>query len=84
MIWIGGQMTAFFYVQHTHVLLPYGAYASKRSWRFCGVASLAATLRAVAFRRNYRSWRFLSRPFLVTTSGNRSATLKIARGNFSP
>jgi hypothetical protein len=84
MIWIGGQMTAFFYVQHTHVLLPYGACAPKRSWRFCGVPSLAATLRAVAFRRNYRSWRFFIAPFLVTTSANRSATLKIARGNFSP
>jgi hypothetical protein len=22
MIWVGGQMTAFFYVQHIHVLLP--------------------------------------------------------------
>jgi hypothetical protein len=27
---------------------------------------------------------FLSRPFLVTTSANRGATLKIAPGKFSP
>ncbi len=56
-------MTAFFYVQRTHVLIPYGACTPKRSWRFCGVPSLAATLRAVAFRRNYRSWRFFIAPF---------------------
>ncbi len=61
MIWVGGQMTAFFYVQHIHVLLP------RRGLR-------AKTLLAFL-------WRAIPGRHPV---GRRSATLKIAPGNFLP